>query len=96
MQKAMCWPALFGMPFLQARLQAQTATESISGAVTDFTEALNAFNVGNLTGYSAFLDKINANPPKQTFASGQPTQRNPQSFLSGCPRALQFGARIIF
>ena len=61
-----------------------------------FLEAFNAFNIANLTGYSPYLDKVNANPAKQTFAFGQPTQRSPQSFLSGGPRALQVGARFQF
>jgi hypothetical protein len=61
-----------------------------------FGEAFNAFNIANLTGYSSLLDKVNAIPARQTFAFGQPTQRSPQSFLSGGPRAFQFGARFSF
>jgi hypothetical protein len=61
-----------------------------------FGEAFNAFNIANLTGYSTVLNTVNPNPEKQTFSFGQPTQRAPQSFLSGGPRALQFGARFSF
>lgn len=61
-----------------------------------FGEMFNAFNVANLTGYSANLDPANANPAKQTFAFGQPTQRAGQSLLSSGPRAVQVGARFTF
>jgi hypothetical protein len=61
-----------------------------------FAEMFNAFNIANLTGYSANLDALNANPAKQTFAFGKPTQRAGQSFFSSGPRAVQVGARFTF
>jgi hypothetical protein len=61
-----------------------------------FGEVFNAFNIANLTGYSANLDAVNPNPAQQTFAFGQPTQRAGQSFLSSGPRAIQVGARLTF
>jgi hypothetical protein len=61
-----------------------------------FTEMFNAFNISNLTGYSTTLDTASANPATQTFAFGQPTSRQGQTFGSGGSRALQVGARISF
>jgi hypothetical protein len=58
----------------------------------------NAFNIANLTYLAAAftLDTKSANPAAQTFAFGQPTQRQVQTFGSGGPRALQVGARFTF
>jgi hypothetical protein len=61
-----------------------------------FGEFFNVFNIANLTGYSFSLNTVAANPAKQTFTFGQPTQRAPQSFLSGGPRAIQVGGRFTF
>jgi hypothetical protein len=51
-----------------------------------FGEVFNVLNVANLTGYSATIGT----------AFGQPTQRAAQNFLSGGPRAFQFGGRFAF
>jgi hypothetical protein len=61
-----------------------------------FAEMFNAFNIANLSGYSASLDAKNANPAAQVYAFGQPTQRVVQTFGSGGPRAVQLGARFSF
>ncbi|HEX6897390.1 MAG TPA: hypothetical protein VF146_19055, partial [Bryobacteraceae bacterium] len=61
-----------------------------------FAEMFNAFNIANLSGYSASLDTKNANPAAQVYAFGQPTQRVVQTFGSGGPRAVQLGARFSF
>ena len=61
-----------------------------------FGEVFNAFNIANLSGYSATLDTKNANPAAQVFNFGQPTQRVNQTFGSGGPRAFQLGARFSF
>ena len=61
-----------------------------------FGEVFNAFNIANLSGYSFSLDTKAADPTKQTFAFGQPTQRAFQSFGSGGPRAFQVGGRFTF
>ena len=60
-----------------------------------YSEIFNAFNIANLTGYSANLDTVNSNPARQTFSFGQPTQRAGQVFLSSASRrsirrAIQF------
>jgi hypothetical protein len=59
-------------------------------------EVFNVFNIANLTGYNYSLDTVNANPAKQTFAFGQPTQRASGVFLSGGPRAEQVAMRFTF
>ncbi|HYM08850.1 MAG TPA: hypothetical protein VEU11_20025, partial [Terriglobales bacterium] len=61
-----------------------------------FAEMFNAFNIANLSGYSASLDAKNANAAAQVYAFGQPTQRILQTFGSGGPRAVQLGARFSF
>jgi hypothetical protein len=59
-------------------------------------EFFNAFNIANLTGYGFSLNSVNANPAKQAFTFGQPTQRFGQVFGSGGPRAIQVGGRFTF
>jgi hypothetical protein len=59
-------------------------------------EIFNVFNIANLTGYTYSLDALNANPAKQTYAFGQPTQRASGVFLSGGPRAEQLAMRFSF
>jgi hypothetical protein len=54
--------------------------------LTIMSEFFNAFNVANLTGFSYTLGP----------SFGQPTGRASQNFLSGGPRAIQFGARFSF
>ena len=61
-----------------------------------FAEMFNAFNIANLSGYSASLDTKNANSAAQVYVFGQPTQRVVQTFGSGGPRAVQLGARFSF
>ena len=61
-----------------------------------FGEMFNAFNIANLSGYSYSLNSLNANPAKQAFSFGQPTQRFGQVFGSGGPRAIQVGGRFTF
>ena len=61
-----------------------------------FVEMFNAFNIANLSGYSASLDAKNPNPAAQVYAFGQPTQRVVQTFGSGGPRAVQLGTRFSF
>jgi hypothetical protein len=60
-----------------------------------YGEVFNAFNIANLTGYSANLDK-QVSSGTQSFAFGQPTQRAAQTFLSSGPRAEQVGVRFNF
>jgi Carboxypeptidase regulatory-like domain len=60
------------------------------------SEFFNIFNIANLIDYSFTLNTLSANPATQAFTFGQPTQRAAQSFLSGGPRALQFGTRFEF
>jgi hypothetical protein len=60
-----------------------------------YGEVFNAFNIANLTGYSANLDK-QVTSGTQGFAFGQPTQRAAQTFLSSGPRAEQVGVRFNF
>jgi hypothetical protein len=87
----------FGDPtFAQDFRLTKTFTYKEKYRLSIFGEAFNAFNIANLTGYSSLLDTRSAVPSQQTYSFGQPTQRSPQSFLSGGPRALQFGARFIF
>jgi hypothetical protein len=50
-------------------------------------EVFNIFNIANLSGYSFALNST---------SFGQPTQRVIQTFGSGGPRAVQFGARLSF
>jgi hypothetical protein len=50
-------------------------------------EVFNAFNIANLSGYSATLNST---------SFGQPTQRVIQTFGSGGPRAFQVGTRLSF
>lgn len=52
-----------------------------------FGECFNLFNIANLTNYSAALNSPNF---------GIPTQRAPNIFGSGGPRAFQFGGRFSF
>ncbi len=52
-----------------------------------FGECFNVFNIANLTGYSAALNAPNF---------GVSTQRTPNIFGSGGPRAFQVGGRITF
>jgi hypothetical protein len=61
-----------------------------------FGEVFNVLNIANLSGYSTVLNTVNPNPAKQAFTFGQPTSRILQTFGSGGPRAIQFGARISF
>jgi hypothetical protein len=69
-------------------------------------EVFNIFNISNLTGYSASLDRADFNSPTNpadvsirlpnTFRFGRPSQRQGAAFGTGGPRALQFGARFVF
>ena len=87
----------FGDPtFAQDFRLTKTFTYKERYKLSVYSELFNAFNIANLTGYSANLDTLNANPAKQTFSFGQPTQRAGQVFLSSGPRAAQFGARFSF
>ncbi|HTQ56846.1 MAG TPA: carboxypeptidase regulatory-like domain-containing protein [Bryobacteraceae bacterium] len=52
-----------------------------------YGECFNIFNIANLTGYAAALNEPNF---------GIPTQRTPNIFGSGGPRAFQLGARLSF
>jgi hypothetical protein len=61
-----------------------------------FGEVFNAFNIANLSGYSTVLNTLSSNPAKQAYSFGQPTSRVLQTFGSGGPRAIQFGARVSF
>jgi len=55
--------------------------------VSIFGECFNIFNIANLTNYNAAL-----NAP----GFGEATQRTPNIFGTGGPRAFQFGSRILF
>ncbi len=59
-------------------------------------EMFNVFNIANLTNYGFTLDSKAADPSKQTYAFGQPTQRIIQTFGPGGPRAVQVAARLSF
>ncbi|HLG96014.1 MAG TPA: carboxypeptidase regulatory-like domain-containing protein [Bryobacteraceae bacterium] len=72
-------------------------------------EMFNAFNIANLTypggaftldtlapGCSLAANGYSTSCAGQTYAFGQPTQRQNQTFGSGGARALQVGARITF
>ena len=52
-----------------------------------FGECFNVFNIANLTDYNAVLNAPNF---------GQATQRTPNIFGTGGPRAFQLGSRLIF
>jgi Carboxypeptidase regulatory-like domain len=52
-----------------------------------FGECFNVFNIANLTFYNAVLNAPNF---------GEPSQRTPNIFGTGGPRAFQFGSRIMF
>jgi len=52
-----------------------------------FGEVFNLFNIANLVNYSASL----ASP-----GFGQPSQRTPNTFGTGGPRAFQLGSRLMF
>jgi carboxypeptidase family protein len=75
-------------------------------AVQGLVEVFNIFNVSNLAGFSTTLDtgnfvaptdpNNNAITPPSTFSFGRPSLRAGQSFGTGGPRALQFGARFSF
>lgn len=87
----------FGDPtFAQDFRLAKTFTYKERYKLTILGEMFNSFNIANLTLYSFNLDAVNANPAKQTYAFGQPTQRAGQIFLSSGPRAAQVGARFSF
>jgi hypothetical protein len=61
-----------------------------------FGEAFNVLNIMNDTGYSLAINSVSANPANQAFTLGQGSGRILQTFGSGGPRALQFGARVSF
>jgi hypothetical protein len=61
-----------------------------------FTEIFNILNIANTSGYSLAINSVSANPANQALTLGQPTGRVLQTFGSGGPRAVQFGARISF
>lgn len=76
-------------------------------AIQGLFEVFNIFNISNLTGYSTSLDTgtfVNPSPASpdttivapSTFRFARPTLRAGQSFGTGGPRALQFGARFSF
>ena len=52
-----------------------------------FGECFNVFNIANLTFYNTVLNAPNF---------GQATQRTPNIFGTGGPRAFQFGSRLVF
>ena len=64
--------------------------------LTVFTEFFNILNIANGTGYSLAINSVSANPANQAYTLGQTTGRILQTFGSGGPRAVQFGARISF
>jgi hypothetical protein len=61
-----------------------------------FGEAFNVLNIMNDTGYSLAINSVSANPANQSLTLGQGSGRVLQTFGSGGPRALQFGARVSF
>ena len=52
-----------------------------------FGECFNVFNIANLTFYNTVLNAPNF---------GQATQRTPNIFGTGGPRAFQLGSRLVF
>ena len=52
-----------------------------------FGECFNVFNIANLTDYNAVLNAPNF---------GEATQRTPNIFGTGGPRAFQLGSRLTF
>jgi hypothetical protein len=52
-----------------------------------FGECFNVFNIANLTDYNEVLNAPNF---------GQATQRTPNIFGTGGPRAFQLGSRLTF
>jgi hypothetical protein len=74
-------------------------------SVQALVEVFNIFNIANLGGFSQTLDRgtfastsptdLTINLPG-TFRYGQASTREGQSFGTGGPRALQFGARFSF
>jgi len=61
-----------------------------------FAEVFNLLNIANLTLSTPSINTVSANPANQTFTLGQPASRVLQTFGSGGPRAIQFGARFSF
>ncbi len=61
-----------------------------------FTEMFNILNISNLALSGLGINNLSANPATQSFTLGQPSSRVLQTFGSGGPRAIQFGARISF
>ena len=80
------WSAVLG---LALALQHMTKNVRIRERmrVSIFGEVFNIFNIANLTNYNAAL-----NAPE----FGQATQRTPNIFGTGGPRAFQLGSRILF
>jgi hypothetical protein len=84
-------PANFSFPHSfnsqDLRLSKNIALHGERVQLSIYGECFNIFNIANLTGYSAALNEPNF---------GVPTQRTPNIFGSGGPRAFQLGARLSF
>ena len=61
-----------------------------------FTEVFNVLNISNIALSGLGINSLSANPATQSFTLGQASSRVLQTFGSGGPRAIQFGARISF